>query len=59
MVGQLEKTDQPPHAIRMSTYLHTCLIIITSFQQQAMCLLHPKMILLFQRLEICKSKVRE
>jgi len=34
-------------------------MIITSFQQQAMCLLQPKMILLFQRREICKSKVRE
>lgn len=57
------KTDQPRSTVCMdvSVSVHTCiyLMIITSFQQQAMCLLQPKMILLFQRREICKSKVRE
>lgn len=61
-LAQLEKLT-----IRSAQYVGMCLciytriylMIITSFQQQAMRLLQPKMILLFRRREICKSKVRE
>lgn len=55
------KTDQTLYRVCMylCMYVGVCLMIMTSFQQQAMCLLQPKTILLFQRREICKSKVRE
>lgn len=55
------KTDQPLYRVCMylCMYIGVRLMIMTSFQQQAMCLLQPKTILLFQRREICKSKVRE